>query len=62
MAEALLNNIKEVVTDWTVERSPQLFHRLPAAEEVAGLIAYLLGDESKFLTKTTYEIGGGYGS
>lgn len=62
MADALVENFKETVGDWSVEKSPQLLRRVPAAEEVSGLIAYLLCDESKFMTKTAYEISGGFAS
>lgn len=40
--------------------APQLFHRVAQPEEVAGLIAYLLSDESRFITKVAYEISGGF--
>ncbi|KAI1079738.1 3-alpha--hydroxysteroid dehydrogenase [Whalleya microplaca] len=44
-----------------VENLPQLFHRLVEPEEVAGLISYLLSDESRFITKSVYPISGGFG-
>jgi NAD(P)-dependent dehydrogenase (short-subunit alcohol dehydrogenase family) len=40
--------------------SPQLIHRIVSPEEVSSLIGFLLGDESKFITKVAYEISGGF--
>jgi NAD(P)-dependent dehydrogenase (short-subunit alcohol dehydrogenase family) len=34
--------------------------RWGGAEEVASLVAFLLGDESKFITGATYNIDGGW--
>ncbi|KAL3442035.1 hypothetical protein BJX65DRAFT_287655 [Aspergillus insuetus] len=42
------------------KHSPQLFKRYGQAEEVAALIGFLLGDESKFTTNSTYNIDGGW--
>ncbi|KAI1849807.1 hypothetical protein JX266_004756 [Neoarthrinium moseri] len=40
----------------------QLFKRIMDPEEVTSVIVFLLGDESKFITKAAYEISGGYAS
>ncbi|KAE8366850.1 hypothetical protein BDV27DRAFT_124700 [Aspergillus caelatus] len=42
------------------KHAPQLFKRYGHTEEVAALIAFLLGDESKFTTSSTYNIDGGW--
>lgn len=44
----------------TPEKTPALFKRLAEPEEVAALIAFLLGDDSKFITKATYYMDGGW--
>ncbi|KAI5860858.1 NAD(P)-binding protein [Durotheca rogersii] len=44
----------------TPENLPQLFRWAVSATEVAALVAYLLADESKFLTSTSYPIDGGF--
>ncbi|KAH7186988.1 hypothetical protein DER44DRAFT_857894 [Fusarium oxysporum] len=44
------------------ENLPQLFKRYSKPEEIAALIAYLLGDESKFTTSSVYSIDGGWSS
>lgn len=41
---------------------PQLLKRYGKPEEIAALIAYLLGDESKFTTCSAYSIDGGWSS
>lgn len=43
-----------------LEQTPQLFGRLVEPTEVAALVAFLLGDESKFITKATYRVDGGF--
>jgi NAD(P)-dependent dehydrogenase (short-subunit alcohol dehydrogenase family) len=43
-----------------IEQAPQMFHRLVEPNEVAALVAFLLGDESKFITKATYQVDGGF--
>ncbi|KAH6874156.1 hypothetical protein B0T10DRAFT_587949 [Thelonectria olida] len=42
------------------EDLPQLFKRYSKPQEIAALIAYLLGDESKFTTSSAYCIDGGW--
>lgn len=42
------------------ENIPQLFKRMAEPREIAALIAYLLGDESKFTTGVAYPIDGGF--
>ncbi|KAH7114731.1 hypothetical protein B0J13DRAFT_655874 [Dactylonectria estremocensis] len=42
------------------EDLPQLFKRYSKPQEIAALIAYLLGDESKFTTSSAYSIDGGW--
>ena len=49
-----------VSTELTVEGIPQLFKRMAEPTEIAALIAYLLGDESKFTTAVAYPIDGGF--
>jgi NAD(P)-dependent dehydrogenase (short-subunit alcohol dehydrogenase family) len=39
---------------------PAIFKRTGKAVEVAALIAYLLGDESRFTTGAAYSIDGGW--
>lgn len=39
---------------------PAIFKRKGEPEEVAALIAYLLGDESRFTTGAAYSIDGGW--
>lgn len=39
---------------------PQAFRRLLEPDEIAGLILYLLGDESRFITGQAYRIDGGW--
>ncbi|KAI0008082.1 3-alpha--hydroxysteroid dehydrogenase [Xylariaceae sp. FL0662B] len=45
----------------SVDKFPQLFQRLAEPEEIAGLLSYLLSDESRFITKAEYPISGGFG-
>ncbi|KAL2862234.1 SDR family NAD(P)-dependent oxidoreductase [Aspergillus lucknowensis] len=40
--------------------SPQLFKRYGHVDEVAALIGFLLGDESKFTTDSIYNVDGGW--
>ncbi|KUL82635.1 hypothetical protein ZTR_09455 [Talaromyces verruculosus] len=42
------------------KKSPQLFKRYGHVDEVAALVSFLLGDESKFTTDSTYNIDGGW--
>lgn len=42
------------------ENLPQLFKRYSKPQEIAALIAYLLGDESGFTTSSVYSIDGGW--
>ncbi|KAM6513589.1 hypothetical protein FALCPG4_015976 [Fusarium falciforme] len=42
------------------ENLPQLFKRYSKPQEIAALIAYLLGDESRFTTSSIYSIDGGW--
>jgi NAD(P)-dependent dehydrogenase (short-subunit alcohol dehydrogenase family) len=44
----------------TADHMPQLFKRLSEPEEIAASIAFLLGDESKFVTKSSWSIDGGW--
>lgn len=44
----------------TAETVPQLFKRLAEPEDVAGMIVFLLSDDSKFATKGVFSIDGGY--
>ncbi|KAL7623528.1 hypothetical protein AAE478_007211 [Parahypoxylon ruwenzoriense] len=44
----------------SVQDFDQLFQRFVTPEEVASFVAYLLGDESKFMTRTAYPIDGGF--
>ncbi len=46
-------------TKWEMER-PATLKRKGTAEEVAALIAYLLGDESRFTTGAVHSIDGGW--
>ncbi|KAI0109348.1 3-alpha--hydroxysteroid dehydrogenase [Hypoxylon sp. NC0597] len=39
---------------------PQLFKRYVTPEEVASMVGYLLGDESKFITRTAIPVDGGF--
>ncbi|KAI4859556.1 3-alpha--hydroxysteroid dehydrogenase [Hypoxylon rubiginosum] len=43
-----------------VKDFPQLFKRYVTAEEVAALVGYLLGDESKFMTRTALPLDAGF--
>ncbi|KAI5920968.1 hypothetical protein F4810DRAFT_680443 [Camillea tinctor] len=45
-----------------IDTIPQLFGRLATLDDVAGLVGYLLGDESKFVTNSIYQIDGGFKS
>jgi NAD(P)-dependent dehydrogenase (short-subunit alcohol dehydrogenase family) len=62
MAHSQPEGVAALDDDWSLNKLPQLFHRLIQPEEIAGMIGYLLGDESKFITKATYEITAGYSS
>ena len=42
------------------ENIPQLFKRMAEPREIAALVAYLLGDDSKFITGAAYPIDGGF--
>lgn len=44
---------------WKLDR-PAVFGRKGEPEEVAALIAYLLGDESRFTTGAVHSIDGGW--
>lgn len=44
----------------TEENTPALLKRRAEPEEVATFIAFLLGDDSKFITKATYYMDGGW--
>jgi hypothetical protein len=46
--------------NFSILNGDQLFRRFLKVDEVAGLIGYLLGDESKFITKASYEISAGF--
>jgi NAD(P)-dependent dehydrogenase (short-subunit alcohol dehydrogenase family) len=52
----------QTTMDLREEALPQLFKRYGRPEEIAALIAYLLGDESKFTTCSAYTIDGGWSS
>ncbi|KAH8668809.1 short chain dehydrogenase/ reductase [Xylariales sp. PMI_506] len=39
---------------------PQLFRELVDPEDIASIIAFLLGDESRFITKSIYEVSAGF--
>ena len=39
---------------------PAVFKRKGTVEEIAALIGFLLGDESKFITGAAYTIDGGW--
>jgi NAD(P)-dependent dehydrogenase (short-subunit alcohol dehydrogenase family) len=43
-----------------MQHTPQLFKWLAMPEEVAALIGFLLSDDSRFVTKATYSIDGGW--
>jgi NAD(P)-dependent dehydrogenase (short-subunit alcohol dehydrogenase family) len=43
-----------------VDKQQQLFRRLANPSEIAALVAFLLGAESKFVTKAAYGIDGGF--
>jgi len=49
-----------VTMELKAENIPQLFKRMAEPTEIAALIAYLLGDESKFTTAVAYPIDGGF--
>lgn len=42
------------------ETMPQLFRRFAEPEEIAATICFLLGDETKFVTKAEWYIDGGW--
>lgn len=42
------------------ETLPQLFHRMAEPEEIASSICFLLGDDSRFVTKAIWDIDGGF--
>ncbi|KAK8063046.1 2-5-dichloro-2-5-cyclohexadiene-1-4-diol dehydrogenase [Apiospora hydei] len=44
----------------TPDKVPALMQRLAEPGEVAAFIAFLLGDDSKFITKATYYMDGGF--
>ncbi|KAH7324706.1 hypothetical protein B0I35DRAFT_449606 [Stachybotrys elegans] len=44
----------------TADNVPQLFKRFSEPEEIAAGIAFLLGDESKFVTKSSWFMDGGW--
>ena len=44
----------------TPDMTPALMKRLAEPEEIAAFIAFLLGDEAKFITKATYYVDGGW--
>lgn len=48
-----------ITDEWKVER-PAVIKRKGRADEVAALIAYLLGSESTFTTGAVYPIDGGW--
>lgn len=39
---------------------PQLFRRMAEPEEIASSISFLLGDDSRFVTKAIWDIDGGF--
>jgi NAD(P)-dependent dehydrogenase (short-subunit alcohol dehydrogenase family) len=39
---------------------PQLFQKLVTAQDVAAVVAFLLGDESKLITKAEYTVDCGF--
>lgn len=41
------------------ETYPEAIERMGKPEEIAALIAYLLGDESRYVTGSSYRIDGG---
>ncbi|KAI1494172.1 hypothetical protein F5X96DRAFT_618486 [Biscogniauxia mediterranea] len=45
-----------------IEGVNQMFPRLATPDDVAGLVGYLLGDESKFVTDSVYRVDGGFKS
>ena len=55
----MVKDINETM-ELTAQNIPQLFKRMAEPTEIAALIAYLLGDESKFTTGVAYPIDGGF--
>ncbi|KAI0596154.1 hypothetical protein F4775DRAFT_565803 [Biscogniauxia sp. FL1348] len=45
-----------------IEGVNQLFRRMATPDDVAGLVGYLLGDESRLVTDSVYRIDGGFKS
>ncbi|KAI1104355.1 3-alpha--hydroxysteroid dehydrogenase [Jackrogersella minutella] len=56
---SMWHQLREQTGDVRVEDFPQLFKRYVTPDEVASMVGYLLGDESKFITRTTFPVDGG---
>ena len=55
----MVKDINETM-ELKTENIPQLFKRMAEPREIAALVAYLLGDDSKFITGAAYPIDGGF--
>jgi NAD(P)-dependent dehydrogenase (short-subunit alcohol dehydrogenase family) len=57
LAQEFIESLNGLITADTV---PQLFKRLAEPDDVAGMIVFLLSDDSKFATKGIFSVDGGY--
>ncbi|CAI6336394.1 unnamed protein product [Periconia digitata] len=57
LAQEFIESLNGLITPNTV---PQLFKHFAKPEDVAGIIVFLLSDDSKFATKGVFAIDGGY--
>lgn len=56
----IVNAKADLGQEFGPENSPQIFKRFAQPHEIAAAIAYLLGDESKFVTGASMMIDGGW--
>lgn len=56
----IVNAKQSLGQDFGPENSPQILKRFAQPHEIAAAIAYLLGDESKFVTGSSLMVDGGW--
>jgi NAD(P)-dependent dehydrogenase (short-subunit alcohol dehydrogenase family) len=55
----MMDKVNDVLKSRPADSFPTVIKRQGTAEEIASLIAFLLGDESKYITGTSQIIDGG---